>query len=76
MIFSIVEALCNIERCRLRLENFNALIMLQKNWPCDAHDGCTCRGDVVKECLTNEVDLLDAHEWNLWEVGYCEDDVE
>ena len=45
--FSSARVLCNVQQCRLDLENLNALVMIQKNWPCNAHDGCTFKGDVV-----------------------------
>ena len=56
--------------------NLNALVMIQKNWPCDACDDFTFKEDVVKEYFVDEVDLLDAHEIELVEASYFEDDVD
>jgi hypothetical protein len=75
-IFSLAGVLCNLRRCRLGLENLDALVMIQKNWPSDARDGCTFKCEVVEEYFADEADLLDAHEMELEDGGCFEEDVE
>ena len=36
---------------KLGLVNLNELVMIQKNWPCDAHNGSTFKEDVVEKYL-------------------------
>lgn len=72
-LFSIAGVLCNLWQCRLGLENLDALVMIENNWP---DNGCTCKGEVVEEFFADEADLLDTYEMELEDAGYFEEDVE
>ena len=74
-IFSVAGLLCALRRCRLGIQNLDALVMILKNWPIDARDECNsfAKSD-LGEFFVDEAELVDAHEDELQVAGCFEED--
>ena len=65
--------MCSLRRCRLGIQNLDALVMKLKNWPIDVRDECNSFAKSnLSEFFVDEVELVDAHEDELY-VASCFD---
>ena len=55
--------MCSLHRCRLGIQNLDALVMKLKNWPIDARYDCkSFAKSNLGEFFVDEAKLVDAHE--------------
>jgi len=71
-VVGILTSLCHY---KLGLTKLDALVMIYKNWLEDVQVGCHFAKKDVGEFLTFEIDLLEAHEEELDQFGYFENDL-
>ena len=70
--FFVAGVLHALRRCMLGIESMDALVMIYKNWLGDPGDGCMLPGGKVTKYFNAKVDLVDAHEEEIKEVGLFE----
>ena len=58
----MTRVLCALHRCKLGIENLDALVMIYKNWLDDPRDGCVFPRGNVAEYFNTKTDFLEAHE--------------
>ena len=57
----MARVLCALCRCKLGIENLDALVIIYKTWQDGPRDGCVLPRGNVAEYFNTKVDLLDAH---------------
>ena len=69
--FYVIGPLCALRRCRLGIQNLDALVMILKNWPIDARDeyNSFAKSD-LGEFFVHKAELVDVHEDGL-QVASC-----
>ena len=73
-ILSVAGLLCALCCFRLGIHNFDALLMILKNWPIDARDECNSFANSnLGEFFVDKAELVEAHEDELQVVGCFEE---
>jgi hypothetical protein len=64
---NVVGVLTSLQRCQLKVENLDSLVMIYKNCPNDARMGCNLANEDVTKSFATKVDLLECHEGGMFE---------
>ncbi len=71
-IFNIIGVIISYHQSKLGSENLQCLMVIAKNWPNNACEGCE-GGQESSLFLTHEENIIDENETIIEEEGYFED---